>query len=367
MISQKKILIVNDIGGSGGAEKILTHFSEFLSNQFFQFDIYLGSEGVLVKNLSKYANVMYPKKKAIFQKLSLFINVLNLVRKKKYDFIILNSLFSQILCSPFSIFFRSKIIWYQHNIQTNFFRRFFMIIWFKFFGHSMIAVSSAVKKSYTPYIDEDRIHILHNGIYSLNKFDEEHKNNFKQEMGLNENNKVIISISRITFYKGLHVLINAFMSIIDDDLRLLIVGDSGESAKDVSYKNKLLKIANLDSRIHFLGWREDIDMLLNISDIFIAPAVKPDPFPTTILEAMSIGKCCIVSEIGGQPEAIDTKSGIVFEANRPNLLKKKIKDIIYDDKKIREYEINSKARYERNFTFDNYQTKLSSIMNVILK
>ena len=34
MTSQKKILIINDIGGSGGAEKILMHFSEFLHNPF---------------------------------------------------------------------------------------------------------------------------------------------------------------------------------------------------------------------------------------------------------------------------------------------------------------------------------------------
>ena len=367
MTSQKKILIINDIGGSGGAEKILMHFSEFLHNKQYKFDIYLGTDGILEKTLGSFANVFSPKRKIKFAKLNLLIDVLGLVKEKDYDFIVLNSLFSQILCSPLSIFYKTKIIWYQHNIQTKFFRKFFMIAWFNFFGSSMIAVSSAVKKSYMPYVKKVKIYVLHNGIYGLKKYNFDDQSAFKKEMGIQENEKLIIAISRLTFYKGLHILIRSFMTIDDDNLKLFIVGDSGESNKDKRYKDEIVKMSNQDKRIHFLGWRDDIDMLLNIADLFIAPAVKPDPFPTTILEAMSIGKCCLVSDIGGQPEAIDNQSGIIFKPNRPDSLKEEIINIIYSDKRIKEFEANSEIRYRTKFTFDCYKQKLSYITDLILQ
>ena len=127
-----------------------------------------------------------------------------------------------------------------------------------------------------------------------------------------------MSVSRLTRYKGIHVLIEAFLSNNYENMTLLIVGDCGLNRNDEIYKNSLINYAKSDSRIKFLGWRNDVDALMHISDIFIAPAVEPDPFPTTILEAMNSSSCCIVSNVGGQPEAVNNSSGLIFE---PGMLK----------------------------------------------
>ena len=70
----------------------------------------------------------------------------------------------------------------------------------------------------------------------------------------------------------------------------------------------MAKKYNLESKIHFLGFRNDIPQLLSISDIFIQESYR-EGLPRSIMEAMSVGLPCVASNIRGNVDLIQDKKG----------------------------------------------------------
>jgi len=363
---QRKILVINDIGGPGGAEKILVQFSNVLLKEGFEPIIILGSSGSTHLTLEKQFSTIVAPNSGLFYRIRNFFWTCFKIYKFEGNVVVLNSLFCQILYSPVCKVFRKKTIWYQHNIQVNLVRKIFMVVWRLLFVKHMIAVSNAVKKSYDLGFFKAKLladTVIHNGITPL--MPKKHFETISCTNEINEiskNNQIIISVSRLTPYKGVDLLIEAFAEIELTNARLLIVGDCGLSKKDLCYKKELINLTKSDPRVLMLGWRDDIAELLNLSDIFVAPAIGPDPFPTTILEAMSTGLCCIVSDIGGQSEAISKESGFIFEPGNKNDLKTKIISLLKNEKKRSEIGLAARARFDKEFARKNYHSRMSVLI-----
>ena len=63
--------------------------------------------------------------------------------------------------------------------------------------------------------------------------------------------------------------------------------------------------ADLQDVIEIKGFTNDISTLISSADICLVPSLMKDPFPTTVLEAMSVGKPVIATVHGGAAEAIN--------------------------------------------------------------
>ena len=107
---------------------------------------------------------------------------------------------------------------------------------------------------------------------------------------------------RLDYQKGIHLLLESFNNISqhNKNIELMITG-SGELEKvikDYSMKN---------DKVKYLGYlsRKDQLNVLNESDIFVAPSIYPDACPTSIIEAMSLGKPVISTFAGGIPELVE--------------------------------------------------------------
>ena len=69
---------------------------------------------------------------------------------------------------------------------------------------------------------------------------------------------------------------------------------------------------NLTDSVKLLGFRTDIQDLLISSDIFVFPSIR-EGLPISIMEAMDAGLPCIVSNIRGNKDLIDSKGGYLFK------------------------------------------------------
>lgn len=106
------------------------------------------------------------------------------------------------------------------------------------------------------------------------------------------------NVGRLHEQKGQKYLLQAFAKVADH-ARLMIIGDG-------DLKDELTKLADdlqISDRITFLGARSDIYEFLSAIDAFVMPSLWEGQ-PIALLEALAIGKPCIVSAVDGIPEII---------------------------------------------------------------
>lgn len=128
------------------------------------------------------------------------------------------------------------------------------------------------------------------------------------KMGL-EAGKYILFASRLVREKGAHYLIPAFQQL-GTDFKLVIAGDAkGEE----EYKCELRDLAGSDPRIIFPGFVEGqaLGELFSNAAVYVQPS-EIEGLSIALLEAMSYGNCCLVSDIPENKEAIGD-AGFTFQ------------------------------------------------------
>ncbi|NUN64580.1 glycosyltransferase family 4 protein [Pseudanabaena biceps] len=140
--------------------------------------------------------------------------------------------------------------------------------------------------------------IVYNGI-EIDKFsDPLHKETARKIFDISPTEFIFGNVGRLHEQKGHKYLLQAF-SKVADRARLLIIGDG--DLKDV-----LIKLADdlqISDRVTFLGARSDIYEFLSAIDVFVMPSLWEGQ-PIALLEALAIGKPCIISDVDGIPEVI---------------------------------------------------------------
>lgn len=136
-----------------------------------------------------------------------------------------------------------------------------------------------------------------NGIDRPQKHDPEL---IKEKFGLDKNG-YILSLGRIVPEKGLHYLIEAFKKC--NTKKKLIIAGGAESNK--AYYDELVKRAEEDNRIQFIGYvyGQMISELYSNAYIFVLPS-NLEGMANALLEAMSYGNCCLVSNIPENTEVV---------------------------------------------------------------
>lgn len=152
----------------------------------------------------------------------------------------------------------------------------------------------------------------------------------QKEYGLHKD-EYLLFLARIVPEKGVHYLIDVFKQI-DTDKKLVIAG--GSSHTD-AYMDEVKKMAATDNRIIMTGFVQGkmLEELYSNAYLYILPS-DIEGMPLSLLEAMSYGNCCVVSDISENMEVVEDKA-VSFEKGNVNDLKKKICDLINEPDKQR--------------------------------
>ena len=126
---------------------------------------------------------------------------------------------------------------------------------------------------------------------------------------------ILFTAGRLEHYKGFHILINSMKEVTEKykNIKLIIAGTGNYEKELKELTNKL----NLNDYIKFTG-RISYDKIKEHyfdSDIIIFPSIWPEPLGRLSLEAISSGKPIIASNIGGIPEIVNDKTGILVKPN----------------------------------------------------
>lgn len=154
----------------------------------------------------------------------------------------------------------------------------------------------------------------------------------KEKFGL-EKDDYILFLGRLVPEKGIAYLIEAFKKV-NTDKKLVIAGGSSDTDE---FASQLKKMAKDDDRIIFTGFVQGqlLDELYSNAYIYSLPS-DLEGMPLSLLEAMSYGNCCLVSDIDECASVVEDKA-IVFKKSDVADLQIKLQGACDDEKKVQKY------------------------------
>jgi glycosyltransferase involved in cell wall biosynthesis len=184
----------------------------------------------------------------------------------------------------------------------------------------------------------------------------------RHEFGIEPNQPVVGIIASLSKQKAHGIFLKCAEIILKKipEARFLIIGDG-------QLRDMLERQSNdmgLQERVIFTGVRHDIPELLNFINVFTLSS-DWEGFPMTILEAMAAGKPCVVTDVGGNREAImDGVTGFLVPKQDPMALAEKIVKLLIDKRLSQNLGEEARRRFEKEF---NVQSMVSKTEQVYLE
>ena len=205
-------------------------------------------------------------------------------------------------------------------------------------------IFSHIKDNYTKYLNAKKKHlVIFRGINvdyfdPTTKLDSDEKKLLKKWQ-IEKDKKIILLPGRLTGWKGQEVFIEA-INLVNIELgyeafyAVILGSDQGRDL----YKKKLIRITEqhrLNNQVKFIDHCNDMALAYKVSDIVISASIEPEAFGRVAVEAQSMEKPIIASDIGGSNETIiDEKTGFLFESNNAKSLSKKILKVLSMDETL---------------------------------
>ena len=179
-----------------------------------------------------------------------------------------------------------------------------------------------LSKGVQDYFDKTygrRTVFIPNGVSRPEVYDSEQ---IKEKYGLDKDD-YILYLGRLVPEKGEHYLVEAFKNV-HTNKKLVIAGGASDTDE---YMEKLKKLASEDERIIFTGfvWGRILEELYSNAYAYCLPS-DLEGMPLSLLEAMSYGCCCIVSDIAECTEVVEDKA-VVFKKSDVKDLRNKMQQL----------------------------------------
>ena len=187
------------------------------------------------------------------------------------------------------------------------------------YADKIIVLSKGVQKYFKDTYNRDTVFIP-NGV---NKPEIRKSNIIKEKYGLDKNGYILF-LARIVPEKGLHYLIEAFKQL-NTNKKLVIAGGASHTNE---YLEKIKEIVKDDNRIIMTGFvqGQELEELYSNCYLYCLPS-DIEGMPLSLLEAMSYGNKCLVSNIEENIQVVEDKA-VTFEKGNVQDLKEKLENML---------------------------------------
>lgn len=358
--SKKRILNVLPMGNIGGIERLCLDVARYsIDDNYFYFLYGGGAMADAIAEITQNIEIRNFSYAKLFKEYRYFYDY---IEKNKID-IILVQVPSPIILTYLAMIKRRKknvkICMYIHANPFDIFKSAIKRYQFKLVQEQVdgcIAVSKLVAFETTKMFGIDNIKVIYNGI-DLDRF-----GNGKPH----ENTEPIrlIFVGRLIPEKGVDLIIRS-LGRISGSFFLEIVGD-GPCRKELE---ELSKVLGLSEKIAFMGFRNDVEILLQKADLFVHPATWKEGFGITIIEAMATGVPCIAYNRGALPEIVtDGCNGFLVENFTEESYRCRLQEVIdlYYQDALAYKSISDRARIRaRDFSIQSYTYALSNFLHAL--
>lgn len=176
----------------------------------------------------------------------------------------------------------------------------------------------------------------------------------REELGLSDDDIIVISTGDLIKRKNYSLALDVIAGCNNPRIKYAICGKGPELNKLKKRAEKL----NITEQVFFLGYRNDIKILLKISNIFLSTS-KQEGLPRSLMEAMATGLPCVVSNIRGNTDLIsDRKNGFCCNAKKEYICA--INEIVGNRQKTKIITANSLKTIKR-YDFDSISKEMLDI------
>ncbi|WP_456416354.1 glycosyltransferase family 4 protein [Methanocaldococcus sp.] len=216
---------------------------------------------------------------------------------------------------------------------------------------------------------EDKVKVIYNGIdpweFDIDMSQDEILN-FRRSIGVQDDEKMILFVGRLTYQKGVEYLIRAMPKILEKHNVKLVIAGSGDMRnylEDLSYQ------LNIRHKVIFLGFvsKEMLKKLYKSSDIVVIPSLY-EPFGIVALEAMASGTPVVVSSVGGLKEIIKHEyNGVWVYPKNPDSIAWGV-DRVLSDPNFRDYIVkNAKKDVYEKYSWDNIAKETVNVYKIAIE
>ncbi len=192
-------------------------------------------------------------------------------------------------------------------------------------------------------VREESIRVINNGV-SLDRFSREVEGSGYLQLTNPINDKIILTVARLSHQKGHDILLQAFSSISDQfpGHRLYFVGE-GELTSQLKLLAGELHILD---RVSFVGYKQDVRDWLVAADLFVLPS-RSEGFPFCLLEAMAMGLPVISSDLDCISNLIsDGCEGLLFTSENVESLTGQLTWALENKNKMKEMALRARNKVE---------------------
>jgi len=224
-------------------------------------------------------------------------------------------------------------------------------------------IFSHINQNYPKYLDlKKKFLVIFRGINvdyfeSSTTLDSE-ENRLISDWEVDRNKKTILMPGRLTAWKGQETFIEA-LNLVNKELgyesfNAVILGS--DQGRDI-YTKKIKRLAEqyrLTSQLKFIEHCKNMPLAYKISDIVVSASVEPEAFGRVAVEAQSMEKPIIASDIGGSNETIiDNVTGFLFQSGNAEALSKKIIEVLQlDESRLKSIGIEGRKNIIKKFNVE---------------
>jgi len=359
-----KILQIIDTLNWGGAQKLLLTFIENAPDNeitvlSFRDNNHSRSIKTLFQNEGINVEILYASK---LYNISRINKIIKLLKKNQFDVIHTHLNYANILGGVCGYLTNTPVVSTLHNSRydpqkTSKPAILLETLVLKYLTKQIIAVGSVVEHAHHNRINNKTIHIIPNAVNEIISISNEEKLDIKNNLFGPGDFFVIIAVGRLSPQKAYLDLFSAveLVSSKHSNIRLLIVGEGDERSK----LEVRIRELSLDNNVKLLGERDDVNRLLQISDIFINSS-HWEGLPVSILEAMSAGLPIIATRVGDIPSVIDGDSGMLVEPN-PIQLQEALFTYLSDLELMATHGQNAKKKFLDQYNANSWVKKIIAI------
>ena len=224
-------------------------------------------------------------------------------------------------------------------------------------------IFSHINQNYSKYLDlKKKFLVIFRGInvdyFELSTILDSEENRLISDWEVDRNKKTILMPGRLTAWKGQETFIEA-LNLVNKELgyesfNAIILGS--DQGRDI-YTKKIKRLAEqyrLTSQLKFIEHCKNMPLAYKISNIVVSASVEPEAFGRVAVEAQSMEKPIIASDIGGSNETIiDNVTGFLFQSGNAEALSKKIIEVLQlDESRLKSIGIEGRKNIIKKFNVE---------------
>jgi glycosyltransferase involved in cell wall biosynthesis len=177
----------------------------------------------------------------------------------------------------------------------------------------------------------------------------------RRSLGLTDEQFLLLTVAKLTDCKGHRFLLRALPTVLQSraEICVALVGDGKLSGELKAEAEQL----GIETRVRFLGYRDDVPDLIQAADLFVFPS-HMEGLGSTLIDAMLAGRAIVTTTAGGIPDLTGSDDGDAepvawtVPPRDPEALAEAIRDAFESPEKRALFEQRARQRAEQRFTAD---------------